>query len=121
MINLTLINRRIFIGTYPHSEVDMDRLRSGPKISAVLNLQTDADFSPDDLERKLALASDLLHQLITIGHRVYVHCTAGIGRAPAGVTGYLAWYEGMELEAAGEKVKSLRPLHGYHTRARRDA
>ena len=44
MINLTLINQQIFIGTYPQNDVDLERLQSGPKITAVLNLQTDADF-----------------------------------------------------------------------------
>ena len=44
MINLSLINPQLYIGTYPQNPVDLDRLKSGPKITAVLNLQTDDDF-----------------------------------------------------------------------------
>ena len=116
MINLTRIRPQIFIGSYPQNEVDLDRLKSGPKITAVLNLQTDkdfaalkldwsriergylardmlchrwpiVDFSPRDLEQRLEGAARLLDQLIDFGHRVYVHCTAGVGRAPAAVIG----------------------------------
>lgn len=142
MINLTLINPQIFIGTYPQNEVDLERLKSGPKITAVLNLQTDADFkalrvnwvkimqgyldrdmlckrwpitdfSPEDLERRLAGAASLLGELVGAGHRVYVHCTAGVGRAPATVIGYLAWHQGMDLDEAYNLIKSLRACDPY--------
>lgn len=142
MINLTLINPQVFIGTYPQNDVDLDRLKAGPKITAVLNLQTDADFkalrvnwprikqgyieremlcerwpitdfSPEDLERRLRGASNLLGDLVSAGHRVYVHCTAGVGRAPATVIGYLAWHKGMDLDEAYNLVKSLRSCDPY--------
>ena len=142
MINLTLINPQIFVGTYPQNDVDLDRLKAGPKISAVLNLQTDADFkalrvnwprikqgyleremrcerwpivdfSPEDLERRLRGAADLLRDLVGAGHRVYVHCTAGVGRSPATVIGYLAWHKGMDLDEAYNLVKSLRACDPY--------
>lgn len=142
MIDATLIKPDILIGTYPQNEVDLDRLMSGPKITAVLNLQTDNDFrtlrvnwakfehaykargmlcqrwpivdlSPSSLENRLEGAVDVLDQLLGDGHRVYVHCSAGIGRAPAVVMGYLAWYQGMGLKAAIELVKRLRPCAPY--------
>lgn len=142
MINLTLIKPEIFIGTYPQNEVDIERLHSGPKITAVLNLQTDEDFaalrvdwpkierayqardmlcqrwpiidfSPQDLEQRLAGAAQALDQLVGVGHRVYVHCTAGVGRAPAVVIGHLAWHRGMALEQAHALVKSLRTCNPY--------
>lgn len=142
MINLTLINPEIFIGTYPQNYVDLERLQSGPKISAVLNLQTDADFkalrvnwpkirqgyedrnmryerwpitdfSPEDLELRLEGAVNVLRELISVGHRVYVHCTAGVGRAPATVIGYLAWHKGMDLDEAYIMVKRLRACDPY--------
>lgn len=142
MINLTLIQPTLFVGTYPQSEVDLDRLRSGPKITAVLNLQTDedfqklgvdwermqsayldrdmlcqrwpiTDFSPSDLETKLDTASALLNDLIDVGHRVYVHCTAGVCRAPAAAIGYLTWHQNMDLEGAYEMVRKLRACDPY--------
>jgi protein-tyrosine phosphatase len=142
VINLDRIKPEIFIGSYPQNHVDIDRLKSGPGITAVLNLQTDddfsslgvdwprltrgykeraiicqrwpiTDFSPQDLERKLESAAALLGQLIDVGHRVYVHCTAGVGRAPATVIGYLAWHEGMDLETAYRFVRDQRSCDPY--------
>ncbi|MFC1664272.1 dual specificity protein phosphatase family protein [Pseudomonadota bacterium] len=120
MINYNQITAEIFVGSYPSNRLDVERLRSGLKITAVLNLQTDKDFidwginwkelskiylqtdmvvervpiqdfDGVDLSARLIHAVDCLDRLITIGHRVYVHCTAGIGRAPATVVAYLAW------------------------------
>ena len=134
----TFIRSNIFIGTYPKNEADIDRLKFGPKITAILNLQTDRDlrtlkvnwpvleqayrtrgmmcrrwpiveFSPVDLEERLEGAVDTLDQLLGEGHRVYVHCTAGLHRAPAVVIGYLTWCQGMSLTAAIRLVKRLRP------------
>ena len=142
VINLTLIKPPVFIGTYPQNDVDLNRLQSGPKITAVLNLQTDddfyalgidwdkleksytnrgmlcqrwpiVDFSPQDLEQRLETAASLVDQLVGVGHRVYIHCTAGVCRAPAAAIGYLAWYDGMGLEEAYELVKSLRSCDPY--------
>ena len=142
MINLTLIKPPVFIGTYPQNDVDLHRLQSGPKITAVLNLQTDddfaalgidwekmekgyeargmvcqrlpiVDFSPQDLEQHLETAADLVDQLVGVGHRVYIHCTAGVCRAPATAIGYLTWHDGMDLNEAYELVKSLRSCDPY--------
>lgn len=142
MINLNRIKSDIFIGSYPQNTVDLDRLQSGPKITAVLNLQTDkdfstlgvnwptlekgyqaremvcqrwpiTDFSPEDLEQKIESAAILLDQLVDIGHRVYVHCTAGVGRAPATVIGYLTWHEGMDLDEAYRLVREQRSCDPY--------
>lgn len=142
MINLSLINPQLYIGTYPQNPVDLDRLKSGPKITAVLNLQTDddfkalgvdwpriekgyldrdmlcqrwpiTDFSPESLEQRLEGAATLLNQLIGVGHRVYVHCTAGVGRAPAAVIGYLTWHQDMDLDEAYNFVKEQRSCDPY--------
>lgn len=142
MINFSLIKPQLFIGSYPQSEVDLDRLKSGPKITAVLNLQTDADlaalrvkwprlergyqardmvcqrwpiidFSPQDLERRLEGAALVLDKLINVGHRVYVHCTAGVGRAPAAVIGYLTWHQNMGLDEAYQLVTGQRACDPY--------
>lgn len=142
MINLSRIKTEIYIGSYPQNTIDLDRLKSGPKITAVLNLQTDTDFaalgvnwsrleqgyeeremvcqrwpitdfSPQDLEVKLEDASRLLEQLVGVGHRVYVHCTAGVGRAPATVIGYLAWHAGMDLDDAYRFVREQRSCNPY--------
>ena len=120
MINYNRITPEIFVGSYPSNRLDVERLRNGLKITAVLSLQTEKDFidwginwkelssiylqsdmvvdrvpiqdfDGVDLRAQLIHAVDSLDQLISIGHRVYVHCTAGIGRAPATVLAYLVW------------------------------
>lgn len=41
--------------------------------------------------------------------RVYVHCTAGLGRAPAVVIAYLYWFRGLPLHQAYDFLTSIRP------------
>ena len=55
------------------------------------------DFSDDSLRRNLAVAVAELARLLEDGHRVYVHCTAGLGRAPAVVIAYMHWMAGCAL------------------------
>ena len=44
LINFDQINRGLFIGSYPQSPVDIDRLKNGPRVTAVVNLQSDIDI-----------------------------------------------------------------------------
>lgn len=43
--------------------------------------------------------------------RVYVHCTAGLGRAPAVCIAYIYWFSnsGIHLDAAYDQVTQMRP------------
>lgn len=50
-----------------------------------------------------------LHGLLRQGHRVYVHCTAGINRAPLVVLTYLTLVEGIGLEEAMTLLLRARP------------
>ena len=137
MINFNIINDQFSVGSYPQNQVDIQRLRSGPGITAVLNLQTDedfanlginwlsleqtylqqelachrwpiTDFSADDLVQHLAGVTTALDRLIQVGHRVYIHCTAGVERAPSVAIGYLVWHRGMDLEEAAKLVMTRR-------------
>jgi len=51
------------------------------------------DFNAEDLEIKLYGAACELKKLRDLGRKVYVHCTAGMGRAPATVVVYLCLFE----------------------------
>jgi len=142
MISFDMISRSLFLGSCPKSVVDVDRIHSSLKISAVLNLQTDEDFpawdvdfaavqqryveagielvrvpildwDEADLRVRLANAIDVLAELIAAEHRVYVHCTAGVGRAPATVIGYLALHENMSVEQAVAFVEERRRIKPY--------
>ena len=59
------------------------------------------DFNHHDLESKLVDGAQQLNEMINdLGLHVYVHCTAGMGRAPAVVLVYLCLYRGMEPDQA---------------------
>ena len=137
MIHYNTILHDIFVGTCPQDSDDIDELREVPRITAVLNLQTDSDmqawgldwahvsghykacdmdlarvpivdFDPIDLRKELANGVDALDRLVKQEHCVYIHCTAGIGRAPAVVIAWLAWCRDWQLDEAISFVKQRR-------------
>lgn len=142
MINFDQITRSIYVGTYPQSTQDIDRLRDGPRITAVVNLQSDTDmkalgvkwralqkhytrreitvyrhpirdFDPQDLTARMRGAVTQVRDLEAVGHRIYIHCTAGVGRAPAVAIGHLAWNLGWNLEEAYAFVRERRACDPY--------
>ena len=142
MINFGRIESDIFIGNAPQSSVDVARLKQ-MKITAVISLQSDHDFKAHridwtklqsayqynriaierfpiidfdeaDLGNKLAQPVKALHAFLSLGNRVYVHCNAGVCRAPATVLGYLCHYRGMNIEQGLEYIRRNRPqAHPY--------
>lgn len=69
------------------------------------------DFNAEDLKKKLVKGAEKLNELIHIKERkVYVHCTAGMGRAPAVVLVYLCLHRGMDPDDADRYVKSYRSV-----------
>lgn len=142
MINFSRLEQNIFIGSAPQNSVDASRLKQ-MKITAVLSLQSDGDFKShqidwkklqsayqynditvqrfpiidfdeNDLGNKLADPVHALNALLAVGHRVYVHCNAGVCRAPATVLGYLCHYRDMNIDDGLEYIRSQRPqAHPY--------
>lgn len=56
------------------------------------------DFDPDSLRSGLPKAVSSLEWAISEGNgRVYVHCTAGLGRAPAVAIAYMYWFCNMDV------------------------
>jgi len=126
----------LFIGSHPRTIEDIERLRREAGITAVLNIHTDddmrsvsLDFPPLEahyktrtvilrrspmveeqleLRAKLCAAIQALDELLAEGHVVYLHCTAGIGRAPTVAIGYLHDCLGWELKDAVAHVKLRR-------------
>ncbi len=124
------------IGPYPQSVDDIDALHE-TGVSAVFNTQTDEDFvhrgiqwdllmerykkhsikvvryqikdfDRISLRKRLQGAADVLDELISAGNVVYIHCTAGMGRAPACAVAYLCLSQRWELEDAVAHVKKHR-------------
>ena len=117
---------------------DLERIRTGAGVTAVLSLQHDEclarwaidyaemhnegrrlglamarlpirDFDPEETRIHLPEAIRSLARLQAQGNRTYVHCTAGISRAPLTVFGYLTLVEGLEEAAARDLIMAKRP------------
>jgi hypothetical protein len=141
-VDVSQILPNLFVGSYPASPADIDRLRREFGVTAVLNVQTDddmhywgvpwrrleahyrkagievrrvpvRDFDPDDLRRKLPQCVDALDQLLEVGRTVYVHCNMGMNRSPSIVIAYLHWVLGRDLEQATAHVLKCRSCDPY--------
>jgi protein-tyrosine phosphatase len=137
MINLNRIDSNMFIGSAPQTNEDVARL-SQLQVTAVLSLQSDQDlrthridwkniqsayqqfditqhrfqindFDETDMANKLVPPVMTLNDLLNQGHRVYVHCNAGVCRAPGTVLGYLCSYKDMTIEQGLEYIRRARP------------
>ncbi len=137
-LNWGEVTPHIVVGTCPMKTTDIDRLHGEARVSALLSLQHDdclaywgidyrnmlasgatlgitmercqiRDFDISDMRLRLPRAVHKLAKLLHVGHRVYVHCTAGMGRSPLTVWAYLAAIDGEEPWAALRKIKQGRP------------
>lgn len=149
MINFSRIEADIFVGSTPQTSVDVSRLEK-MKITAVLSLQSDddlklygidwkrlqssyqysdiavqrfpiIDFDETDLANKLVHPVQALNDLMVRGCRVYVHCNAGVCRAPATVLGYLCHYRDMSVEQGLDYIRRNRPQANPYIRAVKQA
>jgi protein-tyrosine phosphatase len=127
----------IYVGSYPASTEDIDNLRLKLGASAVMNLQTDADFAQlgcnwnrlqthyrrskievrrvpindfdsAQLRKKLPDAVQVLNELLRADHIVYLHCTGGMERAPSVAAAYMHWIQQLDLDKAVRYVVSCR-------------
>jgi hypothetical protein len=56
------------------------------------------DGSPGDLRTYLPKAVGVLHNLIDVDEKkVYLHCTAGVGRSPSVAVAYYYWFKGKNV------------------------
>ncbi|PIA58038.1 hypothetical protein AQUCO_00500160v1 [Aquilegia coerulea] len=138
-MNYTVITESLIVGSQPQKPQDIDHLKVEQNVAYILNLQQDKDieywgidlqsivkrckelnirhmrrpardFDPDSLRNGLPKAVSSLEWAISEGKgRVYVHCTAGLGRAPAVAIAYMFWFCGMNLTTAYDALTSKRP------------
>ncbi|KAF3433296.1 hypothetical protein FNV43_RR24398 [Rhamnella rubrinervis] len=138
-MNYTLITDNLIVGSQPQKPVDIDHLKQEENVAYILNLQQDndvefwgidlqsiikrcrelgirhmrrpaRDFDPDSLRSGLPKAVSSLEWAISEGKgKVYVHCTAGLGRAPAVAIAYMFWFLRMNLNTAYDTLTSKRP------------
>ena len=69
----------------------------------------DAVSSNDTFMKHIKDACGIMHQYISAGKSVLVHCAAGISRSASCVAAYLILYSGMSPEEAVGFIKSKKP------------
>ncbi len=136
-----IIPERLWVGAYPQAEdvVDFRRLA----ISTVVSLQdqrdiaglgislrelSDAyqkagiefrqvevrDFDKADLQEKLARCVEQIDAALALrSARVYLHCTAGLNRAPTAAAAYLIRFQGMSARQAYDYILACRYCRPY--------
>lgn len=69
------------------------------------------DFDPHSLRKTLPSAVAAVGHALASGrqNRVYVHCTAGLGRAPAVCIAYMYWFMDLDLDTAYKTLTDIRP------------
>jgi len=136
-LNWNEIRDSLVIGSCPMIPSDLDRIHREAGASAVQSLQSDVcrsalridygrhcrhgeecglvmvntpmrDFDVADQRRNLPQAVSRLAGLIEAGHKVYLHCTAGINRAPLTALAYLTFVEMMPPDVALAQIRNRR-------------
>ena len=136
----TRITDCLILGSQPQSPEDVDLLVRHERVGAIVCLQqpgdaehwgVDAaaiegrcgslgvrhhrrsaqDFDGQSLRRELPRIVAVIAHHVARGERVYCHCTAGLGRAPAAVIAFLYWFSEprINLAQAYDTVTTLRP------------
>jgi atypical dual specificity phosphatase len=99
--------RTLGINAVVNLREESDDVTRGVGLDHYLWLPTpdDAPSALDDLDR----GSLFIEKQLSTGRSVYVHCAAGVGRAPTLVAAYLV-YKGMIPEDAWATVREVRPF-----------
>ncbi|GJP42976.1 hypothetical protein CLOM_g3755 [Closterium sp. NIES-68] len=134
----TRIAQHLLVGSQPQGPDDIVRLQREEAVAVVLNLQQDhdiaywgvdihgvtsqchqlglrhyrrpaVDFDPHSLRHQLPGMVAVIERHVSGGRTVLVHCTAGLGRAPAAAIAFLFWFRDMDLRTAYEMVTTKRP------------
>ncbi|XP_019196890.1 PREDICTED: phosphoglucan phosphatase DSP4, amyloplastic-like isoform X2 [Ipomoea nil] len=137
-MNYNFIRPDLIVGSCLQTTEDVDKLRKigvktifclqqnsdleyfGVDISAIIEYATKCgdiqhvraeirDFDAFDLRIRLPAVVSKLHKAINKnGGIAYIHCTAGLGRAPAVALAYMFWVQGYRLSEAYNLLMSRR-------------
>jgi protein-tyrosine phosphatase len=141
--SVSAITDALLIGEYPRIS-DIEWLKEDFHITAIHNLQDDEDLringidvvrlrdvcrqyriklvrtpirdgSSDDMASRLGEALQSLQDLLGARERVYLHCNAGLNRAPTIAIAWLRANAGMSLNEAMAHVKKRRACGPFMT------
>ncbi|KAL0303472.1 UNVERIFIED_CONTAM: Phosphoglucan phosphatase DSP4, amyloplastic [Sesamum radiatum] len=110
-MNYNFILPDLIVGSCLQTPADVDKLRD-IGVKTIFCLQQDSDledFDAFDLRMRLpAVVSKLYKAINQNGGVTYIHCTAGLGRAPATALAYMFWVQGYKLSEAHKLLMSKR-------------
>lgn len=93
-----------------HWKVNINELQNAARMHEISYWRTPAaDFNPHSLRATLPNAVAALEKARLDHGRVYVHCTAGLGRAPGVIIAALYWFTDLQLDDAYEYLTQIRP------------
>jgi hypothetical protein len=96
---------------HAHFGIDYGALcRHAARLGLALARHPIRDFDAVDARLRLPGAVRALDGLLAAYGRVYVHCTAGVGRSALTVLGYLVFVCGMPFEEALTLLRARRPI-----------
>ena len=137
-LNWGQVREDVIVGSCPMTTNDIDAIHASTGATALLSVQSDEcraalgidlqahirhaqrrglalenapmrDFDLEDQRRRLIGSVVSLARLLSAGHRVYVHCTAGINRSPLTVLSYLTFVESIRPDEALAMIHAGRP------------
>ncbi|CAE8666062.1 unnamed protein product, partial [Polarella glacialis] len=97
-----------------HFDLDIEPIQGRCSEVGISHLREPiSDFDPFDLRKGLARAVRRLVKEMASqpGKLAYIHCTAGLGRAPAVALAYMFWIDGMCLDEAYKQLLAVRMCH----------
>jgi len=86
---------------------EYDDAAAGIALPNYLHLKT-VDNTPPTIEQ-LKQGVDFIHDEVQRGGKVYIHCAAGVGRAPTLAAAYFV-SKGLSPQEAWAKIKKVRPF-----------
>lgn len=99
--------RQLGISTVVNMREESDDAPRGLGLDHYLWIET-TDDTPPTLDQ-LAEGAQFIEQQIAAGHGVYIHCAAGVGRAPTMAAAFLI-SQGASTEEAWKTVRAGRPF-----------
>lgn len=132
-MKFAVITPKLLLGPCPYDSEEFQHLKA-ESVTAILSLLTSEDeaelgireiveatkadldyrnvavndFDDLDLKKKLPVCVEALDDLLKNGHKVYVHCTAGVTRSPTVVAAYLHWRLQWSLAKALHHLRTRR-------------
>ena len=87
--------------------IEYDDVAHGLALTHHCHLPTDDGLAPTLLQLKTG--ATFIHQMVTAGNKVYIHCRSGIGRAPTIAAAYFI-SQGYTLLEALKLIEKTRPF-----------